>query len=1142
MAITPPKFNTPDGTGTTTNLQLVTSVREQTLTGDLSSNVVDVQVKVNDEPFRSDPNLVLFDQQGFTVPNPNVYPEGLRLDYGENTIEIRVIDVTGGVSPTATATLEVVREDDLDLLVSAPTGLRVRRRRDAVELVWAANDESSIAGYHVYAAIDTGGGKQGYVRVNKDLISTVSFQEEAAEEVVTDTAFYTTAGGQLRVLLVEEDFNDNPIQTVSDSVLETAFVATGEMKVSTTLEDIRTTEYHSFVHDRRGTESDGIINSEMFADVPDDEPMHYVITAVAYDPNTNQQIESVYSSELVGLPLTITTQLAEMPSKTQDDVVRDYLSSTIRSNNRISGIPGSAVRDIFVEPFASEVERLNFLMGFIRRSQSFAQLLQIDDMDGDGESDPVSSNPYKQALKSALGFEADSDVQALIDNSFDQLAQNNNKTRGGAEYAVGQVVFYTTNEPTTDLVVEEGTLVSTEADSGGSVTFTTTSRVVLPLASSESYYNVQEKRWEIEANIRATDPGSDANVDANEIKRVIGGTTSMQVINLEATRFGRERESNARLAERAMLAFSAVDAGTPAGYLATTLRQEGVFRARVVKADDEFMMRDYDDLRDKHIGGKVDVWVQGTEEQQVSDTFALRFRVARDIQFFLDSNSSDLIFVADDPRLSPDNPISEMLGVTSQQQAQGFGFRNVSTGDEFDLTNYIILDYNRIKLDSSLNQPAVHTNDIVAGDYRFQSTSKYVFSRQPVFDVESVRSVNTGTTLTPEDNYQLYRKEDPLLMGYSTKATDYLEIRQSGGVPTGDTFVINDERHVLVGETPEALSNLGVNPISVRVFSLDRNTEYNGPNSNNPDYLIEEGDEVTPLRIVRVPSGSIVNGEEVSVDYQHDENFEVEYTINNLLRRVQKEINKQSHATADVLVKQAISNEVDLEMTIVLKPGASKAQVDANIRTRLSQLLNSKEIGEPVYQSDIVQAIENTKGVVYVVMPFSKMALQDGSLIVREQINNDATFLESQSGTKVYVFKDGLNYPTYDGASRPTLHKGIFKNTQPIEIVSSYNDLLTGSDRALVVGRNGLVISGYSDDTTLTAQGYDTAEERKERRLELTANRVFVSLDETDTPEFHEYDATYEVVGDRGSKSLMVTDVAHLELGSLTITYQTRGS
>lgn len=1124
---TQPTFTLSDGSQAPT-LNLVTSIRDLVLSGPLDANVVDVQVKVNDNPFVSDPSLVEFDLDGFVVPNPTVYPEGLRLDFGVNTIQVRIIDVLGNVSAPATATVEVVRESDLELRVQAPSGLRVRRRRDSVEIVWANSPVETVIGYNIYAATEAGGGDTGYIKLNPKLIDVVAFQEQIVRDISEDTTFYTNEGGVLHVIVVEEDFNGNPIKVVADHIIDPGPQSADEFSLTTNLGAVDTTEYMHFIHNRSAVA--GVINNEFFVSVPNDEPLYYVITAVAIEGG--RQIESAYSSELVGLPLVINTEVQEIQGRTQNDITRDYLASILRANNQISAIPGSVTRDIFVEPFATETERLHFITGFVRRSQSFATLLPIDDLDGDKISDPVQENPYKLALKSALGFTNDADVQSLIDDAFDKLASNVQKVRGGQEFAIGQVIFSTTTEPTTDIVIPEGTTVS--VDNGPS--FTTTSRVVLPFSSRSSFFNLRLRRWEIQANIRAVNPGSQGNVTAGTIRRVLG-VSGVQVSNPEATRFGQDVESNADLAERCILAFSGVDSGTEGGYRAAALRQKGVFRTSIIKAGDAYMMRDWDEVRKKHIGGKVDVWVQGNNEIQVTDTFALSFQVASGVQFFLDSNPSDLIFITNDPRITPSTPITELLGATAAQIAQGFAFRNLTTNTTFDLTGYTLLSYNRIQLNTAIAQPGVSANDIVVGDLRYQADTRYIFTQQPVFGVASLSSVNTGTVLEEGSNYALYKIEDPLLEGNSAKAQDYITITQANGVPSGDSFIINDERHIMIGEEPEALDNLGVNPTTVRVFTLDRLTEYNGPNDPNPDFLIQAGNAITPLQIIRVPAGNITNGEEVSIDYEHDENFTVTYVVNDLIRSVQAQIDISKHITADALVKATIPNPATLEMTVVLKPNVNQSTVDRELKTSLSQLLNNKPVGAALYQSDVVRAVENTKGVSYVILPMARMTLSDGTLIVREPLNNDSTFLSQQGSTKVYILKDTLMYPTTDGGGVPTGHRGVFQDTQPLTLVGTYSSLQGASGRAMIIGSSGLSIMGYSDDVTLTGQGFDTTEEREARRRALTANRVLVSLDELDGTEMHTYDASYSVQGDKGSKDLIVGDVAHIELGDLTISY-----
>lgn len=1123
MPILQPTFEIPQREGEfTTSLNFVSTIRHQTFTGQVDSNAVDMQVSLNGGPFESDPALVEFDEGEFHIPNQNVFPEGFRFDFGTNTVRVRAIGPTGEVSESSSVSVQILREENVTLVSEAPTGLSVRRRQDAVEVVWAANDIPFVRGYNVYASSQPSGGSQGYVRINRDLITNPSFQEEDKTERRRDSTFFTHDGGRLRVFLSQEDFEENPIDTVMDSALDLSLLREN-LEVDVILSEVETTTFYSFVHNRSDTVDDGTINNERFADVPDDEPLYYVMTAVMHDPSTGQEIESFYSAELVGLPLTIDTQSVDMPRRDRFDVSEDFIGKIFEFDPTIALAPGSVSRDIIIDPFSSEVERLYFVADFVRRAQSVSSLLVVDDLES-----------YKESLGAALGITNIENVQDLIDDAFEKHAGNVNLNRRGAEAAVGTVTFYASSEPTEDLVVNEGALVSTAE---GAPTFRVTSRVTLPADQSTSFFNRQRNRWEVQANVRATEPGDSGNVPAGRITSVVGGVSGLQVENLEATTFGRDQESNQDLAERTLLAFASVDVGTERGYLSTALRQKDVFRASVVKAGHDFMHRDYDEVRDKNIGGKVDLWVQGDRTLQVSDRFALSFDVSRDVRFFLDSDPSDYIFVVDDDRITPDQPILQMLGETPQEQAQGFRFHNLTTGQTFDLTDYQVIDFNRIQLQSA-GQPSVGINDVIIGDVRFRDTAEFFFTRQPAWSVDSVSSLETGDVLDEGVHYQFFMDQDPLLEGYSTGAETFIELRQDNDVPSGDLISVNDERHILVGQVSEALDQLGVRPFSVRVFSLDRQTEYDGPLSADPDFFVEEGDATTPVEIIRNPDGNIANGEEVSVDYDHDENFEVTYAINDLLNSVQHSIDINRHITADVLVKQAIPNPIDLEMTIVLRPGASVSRVDSEVRTNITQLLNSKPMGSSVHQSDIVKEIEAVSGVSHVVMPFSRLTHQDGNLIMREPVNNASSFLEQVGNISVYVLQDSLEFNTSLGGGEVSRHRGVFEDTLPLNLVDSYASLRGTSDSALIVGRGGLVVPGYSDNQTLEDDGYLTADAKEQRRRELTSNRIFLALSSGESPQENTYHVSYQVEGDQSSRStIQLNDVTNAELGDLTITY-----
>jgi len=1134
MPATPPEFTRTQG-GTTTALSVVTTIRDQVFSGTIASNTVDLQVSIDNGPFRADPTLVEFDQAAFTIPNRTVFPDGLSLNFGRNSIRVRAVDVTGAISAPSEVTVDLLREQDVALVSAPPSGIRLRRKRDAVEIVFSEQLLPNIKGYNVYASTEAGGGTSGYYRINRDIIQDIAFQEETLTRVPenttstsgTRTVFLDNEFGAVGVAVDQRDFDDNVLDTTDQQVIDVS-LAGERLKVTTTVEVVTTVNFLLFEHNRTALESEGVTNNEFFADVPADIPLYYVITSIVYDPVTNTELESAYSAELTGLPLVIDSQIREIPRRTRFDVSEDYIDAILRIDNEISVIPGSVVRDIFIDPFATEAERLYFVTDFISRSQSFSTLLLVD-----------ASDTYKGALASALGLNVTNDVQPIIDDSFDKLAQNAQVTRQGAEVAIGEVVFFTRQEPAQDIVIEAGVSVGTDE----SVTFTVTANTTLPFADRASYFNQQRQRYEITVPIQADDAGDVGNVPVNSIRNAFGGVGTLQVTNLEATRFGRDEESNSDLADRAVLAFSSVDAGTEAGYLATALKQQGVFRALVVEAGDTYMARDYDEVRMKNIGGKVDLWIQGENLITVSDTFALRFDVERDVRFFLDSDPSLLIFVADDDRLSPEAPITAMLGETPSELAQGFGFQNLTTGDVFDLSGVSILGFNRIQLNTGIAQPPVSPNDILSGDYRFRESDQFVFTRQPVKQLNSVQSVTSGDTLAAGTNYDLFKLEDPLFEGNSTQAQDYLQITQAGGIPTGDVVIVNNERHVLIGQIPESLDNLGASPLTVRVFSLDRVTEYQGPSAATPDFFINEGNETTALEIVRNPAGVITNGQEVVADYEHDENFAVEYVINKVVQDVQTAVEAQRHVTADVLVKEAVENMIDLELTIVMLPGANQSIVDAAVRTNVSQLLNSLGIGDPVHQSDVLRVIENTPGVDYVVIPFARLTHADGNLIVREPLNNAFTFLETTPVAKLYVLQDGLNYATTDGGGVETLHKGVFEDRLPMTLVSTYSDLGNTQGAALLVGAGGIIIDGYSDDTTLDALGFDTTEEKEEQRLLLTANRVFLSLNVADSPENHGYEVTYATEGDTSSESsIILTDVTYGELGDLTITFRAAGT
>jgi hypothetical protein len=475
------------------------------------------------------------------------------------------------------------------------------------------------------------------------------------------------------------------------------------------------------------------------------------------------------------------------------------------------------------------------------------------------------------------------------------------------------------------------------------------------------------------------------------------------------------------------------------------------------------------------------------------------------------------------------------------EPTQGLGVRNVTTGSDYDLTGAVVLDFQTFKLNTLVTQPVTSINDIITADYRFRSVNQFTFTLQPVRRVISVVGQSSGA-LDIDDGFDLYKTDDPLLTGESTIAKDFLVINQVGGLPSGDAITVTDERHILIGFFEEPLRNVGINTATLKVFSLDRATEYAGPAAAVPDYEVIAGTATTPIKIVRTTGSAIVTGETVVVDYLHDENFTVTYVINDLLQQLQQRVNVRRHVTADVLVKQAIQNSINVDTTVQLNQGASKDTVDPAIRTNVSIELNSKLIGQGMAQSDLINAIDSTTGVDFQVLPLARMGYADGSRKLRTTVLSSNLQMSSLAigGNLVYLLTNALAFPTTDGGGLETEHKGVFQDDEALVLASALNVIGAAPNQGYIIGKNGASIAGFSDDATLISEGFTAADDIVAERLRRTANHVVVSLSGAgippDNPDQHSYAASYVIRDDVGPHDITATQVEFVDLADLVLT------
>jgi len=1118
----------------------------------MDSSTVDMEVSVRGGAFVSDPDLVYFTGTAWTLPNPAAYPDGLPLIAGVNNLQVRSIASTGQVSEPVVIEATLVQEADVGVVANAPTNISVESFDNKVRIKVEGLSDSNVIGYNFYASTESGGGTTGYQLINLSPVDSGTTEEEVTSvgSITADNSIKLDAAGDhasdplyVRVVGTQVDSKDLLLQSDFDDKLEIPETAT-DVRVTAQIDTVRQITSYSFDHVRSGgpTSTPATISNGDFAATRVEDPLYYVVTAIYYDSTTRREIESGYSSEVAARPVTVTNTLGSFPARTRQQLTRTMVAAIYRSNPQIKVGPGSVLRDTVIDPAMAEAERLRFIQDFLHRMASFSSLLLIDDPSGTGSSVDVSASTYKQALKKAFFLTSNSDVQSLIDRGFEALAARYGATRRAGQFARGEVTFYTTSQPTRTLTVAIGTTVSS-----GSVSFKTTRAGSISLSSLASHYNPSTGRWSVTLPVKASSVGSAGEVGAGQIRTIQSNAArslGLSVSNAAATFGGKNSESNKELAERCQNALASVDSGTERGLLQIAADVSGVLQAEVVTAGETLMQRDYDGS--KHVGGKVDVWLQGENVAKVTDTFAFTFEIKQDVQFEVVGDPADLTFRAVDANLSLENPIVEML----DDSDAGYELRNASTGQVFTLDDVTISSYDTIVLDTSVAQPAVTLTDVVLGDYRYRTGSKFTLPRQPARSIKSVTGVISGELASAA--YALYHPEAPLGIGRSTKAGDYLLITgttNSAGVltPSGDSIQVTDEAHTLIGEYLEYLNNLGCDSRTLVVKSSDGLTTHRGPNDSSgvSDYTIVEGNQTTAVSVKRVEGGNIASGASVLISYKHDENFTVEYEVNQVVSVAQGDLDSSRHVCSDILVKDAVKIPVDISATVVLKKRADQAAADSAIRTNLENLFSGLRLGEPLRQSNVTGSIGGATQVSYVVEPLTLMVRQAGSQVIREALrtdqSGDVTYLASWSTPEisVWLIEEELDAATTTGGGASTEYRGVYQDDDELDlqIVPPQTALGLAAGRAYIIGSDGHLIEGLTDDTTLDAAGYETDQEKEDRLKELTANRVVISLAAADAPSEHDYTVTYIVGTDTGAKNIAPSKAAYLSVGTLTFTY-----
>lgn len=782
-----------------------TNIEMQNLVGSVSPNADRVLISIRGKAFTETGVIHTPGDEIWSYPNLQLRMEP-DAPGNINTILVRAEDKFGNTSETVILNIKLIEDEDSDLIVSPPTGLSTKSFKDSIEVIWAQNPEPEVIGYNVYFSLDTGGGTFGYIKANNNLITESSFEEDI------------------------------------EFPLSSSLTFTGNVKTNIEQNLVERTRFFSF---RPEADPEGNAFEQGV-------PIYFVITAVSFNQSTKTEIESFYSAEISGEPIIIDQTVRDLVPRSFGDILADLITSIKGKDTKIDLHPGSTVRDIFLDPASEELRKLYIVLDFINRAQSFLTLREFDDFDGDNISDLVEDSSRKQLLADALNL-TNFEVQELIDDQFDKLAFNFNIKRLEATPSQTELTVYTTVEPSEDIIIQRGATFSVGEGTGveNTVIFEALTQVELRAANATSYYNRQNARWEILVPVQSTTTGSSTNVPAGVITSVLSGVNNASVrsTNDQAAIFGQDEETNSELADRASLALISIDTGTRGGYLKTVQQIPQIRLAKIVSAGHKLMERDFDELRNKHLGGKVDIYIQGDVLYSYEEIFS--FSYPQKENELADIVSLELFqFQPKNTELSTFNPIFEVTKIT-----------NVTRKLDYDLTNLQIIGGSVIDLDETLDlnqQIGLDRFDVIHITYRYRTSLNYIPKRQPVIEIISVVGDLSGDL---GRNYNFKKIDDPLFLGNSVYAQDSVEIFFDNALPltevseilglTGTEIIDLSNATILDGSIIPGNETYSIDTLTVQ--SLDESILY----QKNIDYEIIEGNFEMPTRIVRIADGNI---------------------------------------------------------------------------------------------------------------------------------------------------------------------------------------------------------------------------------------------------------------------------------------------
>lgn len=796
------------------------------------------------------------------------------------------------ISPTIKFTL-ISFQSGLSIVIAPPSGITAAKDQTDCTLQWVTPDYPGFVGVRVMISTDPAGINPPFTQYG-DLVSDVSSTQQVVINSQTNTQ---TNVPTALITSIAINNNEVTVTAVNNFIQGTVVTIAGLMNATFLNNEILTIDTASgtqftaqFVYSGMypGTPDSGtatsIISTNTVTTVQTVQNVNYSSVDIpssvinsgtfyamfstvveAIEQGTNVMYESVQNGPLlcgfVNLSVVSPTDFPVLARK--EDIAARLISQIIRQQPTLDLSPRSEIRDIFIDPFSIEVANMSVREWFARVSASISAIEQVDCTTGTGVSDPFQSSPYKQQIARAYGL-SPQDTQSLIDEQFTILGEAAGLTRLAATPSTVVLTFYTYQQPQSNITIPQNAVVATIANTNvPALTFITQGQATINISNLSSFFNTQYGWWGVDVPAQCTTTGSATNVGSGSILQVVSNVPSgMNVTNLTSAQFGDDNESNADFGARIQARnVTGVDSSTRHGYLVAALSTPGIVAAQVVAAGDVEMIRDWDAIRQKHVYGCVDVYVQGTTTAQ-EDTIAffeyestgvygqpntyLPITLVSGLKFQITGFSNLAFPLYDAAELQVNRSGSVFyLGLDRAQ------FDNVN-GDIIlnpsDLAyQYVGTTISQVKVPLIINNsPATNAVAIAAlssatgGTYTFALFARYkspftlVPELQPVTAILAVTGQSALTGIVNPDVIELIHTSDFLLNGGSNEAGDTVQVNISSTPSTATITALTASPALIDTAMDVPINSNGVPTGILSVRSEDLSTLY----QNGIDYNI----------------------------------------------------------------------------------------------------------------------------------------------------------------------------------------------------------------------------------------------------------------------------------------------------------------